>query len=141
MSTPWNKDDRWSFRRRFGPKRYHSRCRDHLAKADGELTDTTGWTESAIHQRIEEVKKSLDWERTIGIARKWWEAFELENSQRPDLILRVVEELLVRKATITEFYLTWVLSNVNNIQANLHYLDYRRLKKKEDQDPLGRGGS
>ena len=40
---------------------------------------------------------------------------------------------MVRKATITEFFLAYVYSNTDNIQANLSYLDYTRLKKEEER--------
>jgi hypothetical protein len=49
------------------------------------------------------------------------------------LVLRLAEELQVRKATITEFFLAYVYSNTDNIQANLSYLDYTRLKKEEEK--------
>ena len=49
------------------------------------------------------------------------------------LVLRLAEELAVRKATITEFFLAYVYSNTDNIQANLSYLDYTRLKKEEER--------
>ena len=52
---------------------------------------------------------------------------------RNALVLRLAEELAVRKATITEFFLAYVYSNTDNIQANLHYLDYTRLKKEEEK--------
>lgn len=64
---------------------------------------------------------------------KWWEAFEGENKLRKGLVLRLAEELLIRKATITEFFLSYVYSNTDSIQANLHYLDYQRLKKEEER--------
>lgn len=54
------------------------------------------------------------------------------NHHRPALILRLVEELQRRKASINDFYLAYVYSNTDNIQANLHYLDYSRLKKQSD---------
>ena len=63
--------------------------------------------------------------------RKWWTAFETENKHRPALIHRLAEELKVRSATITEFFLAYVYSNTDNIQANLHYLDFMRLKAEE----------
>ena len=47
--------------------------------------------------------------------------------------MRLAEELANRKATITEFFLAYVYSNTDNIQANLHYLDYTRLKKEEER--------
>jgi len=40
----------------------------------------------------------------------------------------------VRGATITEFFLAYVYSNTDNIQANLHYLDYTRLKKSTEAE-------
>lgn len=97
------------------------------------ITNTAGWTDAQVTQKLEEVKKSLDWDNTTGSARKWWEAFESENKTRMPLVLRLAEELQVRKATITEFFLAYVYSNTDNIQANLSYLDYTRLKKEEEK--------
>ena len=45
--------------------------------------------------------------------------------------MRLAEELLVRNATIAEFFLAYVRSNVSGIEANLHYMDYQRLKQAE----------
>ena len=97
------------------------------------ITNTKGWTDEQIAQKLEEVKKTLDWDNTTGSARKWWEAFESENKTRTALVLRLAEELQTRKATITEFFLAYVYSNTDNIQANLSYLDYTRLKKEEEK--------
>ena len=97
------------------------------------ITNTKGWSEEKIREKLEEVKKALDWDNTTGSARKWWEAFEKENKHRIALVLRLAEELKNRKATITEFFLAYVYSNTDNIQANLCYLDYTRLKKEEER--------
>ncbi len=97
------------------------------------ITDTRGWTEDKVREKLEETKKNLDWENTTGSAKKWWEAFENENKHRVALVLRLAEELSNRKATITEFFLAYVYSNTDNIQANLYYLDYTRLKKEEER--------
>ncbi len=97
------------------------------------ITNTKGWSEDQVLKKLEEVKKVLDWDNTTGSARKWWEAFESENKTRTALVLRLAEELQVRKATITEFFLAYVYSNTDNIQANLSYLDYTRLKKEEEK--------
>ncbi|MBB5351528.1 ATP-dependent Clp protease ATP-binding subunit ClpX [Haloferula luteola] len=105
------------------------------AAADG-LTDVSGWTEEAIWNRVEEIKARLGWGETTGSARKWWETFENENRHRPALILRLCEELKKRDAAIEEFFLSYVYSNTDNIQANLHFLDYRRLKEAgEKKEP------
>jgi hypothetical protein len=97
------------------------------------ITNTAGWSDQQVSTKLEEVKKTLDWDNTTGSARKWWEAFENENKTRMPLVLRLAEELQVRKATITEFFLAYVYSNTDNIQANLSYLDYTRLKKEEEK--------
>lgn len=97
------------------------------------ITNTKGWTDQQILDKLNETKKKLDWDNTTGSARKWWEAFENENKHRMALVLRLAEELSNRKATITEFFLAYVYSNTDNIQANLCYLDYSRLKKEEEK--------
>ena len=97
------------------------------------ISDTTGWSDEQIQNKITETRKKLDWENTSGSAKKWWETFEQENSNRPQLILRLCEELAIRNATITEFFLTYIYSNTDNIQANLYYLDYSRIKKEEEK--------
>ena len=97
------------------------------------ISNTKGWSEEQVRTKLEEVKKKLDWENTTGSARKWWEAFENENKHRLALVLRLGEELQNRKATVTEFFLAYVYSNTDNIQANLCYLDYTRLKKEEEK--------
>ncbi|MBP5622275.1 MAG: type IV secretory system conjugative DNA transfer family protein, partial [Thermoguttaceae bacterium] len=98
----------------------------------GSLTiDYNNMPQSAENAReeYEKIKKDyLDWPNTSGSAKKWWEAFERENSDRPQLIWRLCAELANRNATITEFFLTYIYSNTDNIQANLHYMDYSRLK-------------
>lgn len=101
-------------------------------KLPSGISDTSGWSEEKLWNEIEVKKGLVKWESTTGSARKWWETFEEENKHRPALILRLSEELAVRKATIVEFFLSYVYSNTDNIQANLHYLDYQRLKKEED---------
>jgi hypothetical protein len=97
------------------------------------ITNTTGWSSDQLNQKLEEVKRNLDWHNTTGSAEKWWKAFEAENITRLPLVLRLAEELQHRKATITEFFLAYVYSNTDNIQANLSYLDYTRLKKEEEK--------
>jgi len=97
------------------------------------ITAAKGWTDEQIIAQLKATKQVLDWENTTGSARKWWEAFENENKHRLALVLRLAEELRNRKATITEFFLAYVYSNTDNIQANLHYLDYTRLKEEEEK--------
>jgi ATP-dependent Clp protease ATP-binding subunit ClpX len=93
------------------------------------ITDTSAWSDEDIWNALETIKtEHLDWKNTTGSARKWWAAFQTENKHRPALVFRLAEELRNRKATIAEFFLAYAYSNTDNIQANLHYLDYTRLK-------------
>jgi len=88
-------------------------------------------SEEQIRERTEELKNDLDWVNTTGSARKWWEAFEREKHHRPALVLRVVEELHKRKATVTEFFLAYIYSGIDDIQGNLSFLDFTRRKNRE----------
>lgn len=99
------------------------------------FTDTTGWSEPRIRNRLEEIKVKLNWHNTMGSARKWWEAFEKENATRAPLILRLAEELLVRKATISDFFLAFVYSNSENVEKNLEYLDQMLADRAKNNTP------
>ena len=91
-------------------------------------------TDSELREAIDQCKRDhLNWDATTGSARKWWDVFETENNHRLALVMRLCEELAERKATISEFFLAYVYSNTDNIQANLHYLDYYRLKREEEE--------
>ncbi|MFM9011046.1 MAG: AAA family ATPase [Planctomycetota bacterium] len=98
------------------------------------ITDTTGWTPSCVRKALEQVKtESIDWKEATASAKKWWAEFERSNESQLQLVLRTAEELKIRKATINEFFLAYIYSNCDNILANLHYLDYRKLKEEEDR--------
>lgn len=107
------------------------------AKLDSTLppgiSNTKGWSESQLKSKIEQLRLSLGWKDKSDSASKWWNAFEETNKTKLTLVLRVLEELVVRKATITEFYLAFIYSNIENIQGVLAYLDYSRIKKDEEQ--------
>jgi hypothetical protein len=97
------------------------------------ITNTVGWSGDQLQELLEKIKKhSLDWDNTTGTARNWWTTFEEENKTRIALVVRLAEELQVRKATVTEFFLSYVYSNTDSIQANLSFMDYTRLKKEEE---------
>ena len=97
------------------------------------ITDTRGWSNEQMASRLKAVRSQLGWDSTTGSARKWWQAFEDQNSASLTHVLRLAEELLARNSTITEFFLAYVYSNTDNIPANLHYLDYSRAKKADEK--------
>lgn len=93
------------------------------------LSDTTAWSREEILTVYEKLKNEcLGWDQTTGNARKWWETFEKETAARPSVLLRLTEELRNRKATIADLFNAFIHSNTDNIQANLHYLDYLKCK-------------
>ena len=96
------------------------------------VSDTRGWSQEQIASRLNEVKQELDWVGTTGSAKRWWERFESENRTRTSIVLRLAEELLIRKTTLNEFFHAYIRSNCESIEGNLHFLDYSRIKKQEE---------
>ena len=98
------------------------------------LIDVSSWNEQEIIEDLERIKEQdLQWQESSDPSKKWWRAFEEENSKRMPLVHRLAQELKLRKATIEEFFMAYVYSNTDNIQANLHYMDYVRLKAEESK--------
>ena len=111
---------------------------DGQAKRRTDLTDTTGWSPDRLRDYLERLKEDeLGWHDASDSAKHWWLLFEEENKTRLPQLIRLAEELRNRRATIKEFFLAAVYSNCDNIQANLHYLDYVRLKNEEDRKKRG----
>jgi len=99
-----------------------------------EVSNTRGWSEEKLEERLAEVKKAIGIADVEGTAAKWWRTFETENKHRLALVLRLAEELMIRKTTIKSFFTAYVRSQTDNIQANLHYFDYFRIKDEEDRE-------
>lgn len=94
-----------------------------LVNKDGKPVDPM--SEEELWLALEKLKEeSLDWINTTGDAKRWWDAFEQENKLRAPLVLKVAQEIAQRNATITDFFLAYVYSNSDNIQATFAYLDY-----------------
>lgn len=95
------------------------------------ITDTYGWTDEAIQGRLAVVNKDIGLETATGPALRWWRTLVAQNGGRLAGVLRFAEELLSRKASITEFHRVCARSRVHGMQGNLHYFDYVRLRKDE----------
>lgn len=98
------------------------------------ISNTDGWSQESMRARLEEIKEQLDWESSTDSSKRWWQSFEDENKKQLSLVLRLAEELQLRKATLTEFFLAYVYSNTDNIQAVLFFMDYTRLKKEAEKN-------
>jgi ATP-dependent Clp protease ATP-binding subunit ClpX len=98
------------------------------------FTDVRGLSDEQLWNQINTLKHgTLAWDKTSSSAQTWWKTFEQDNQQRPALILRVLEELQLRRATLGDLFLAFSYSNTDNIQANLHYLDYMKLKQGDGE--------
>lgn len=86
-------------------------------------------------KEVESIKREINFESLDGSARKWWLTFEIENNERPGLVLRLLEEFKKRKVSINDFFLAYVYSEIDNIQTNLDYLD-TALAVVGDRRPL-----
>lgn len=95
------------------------------------VSRTEGWSDLQIVLRLRDVKRRLGWNDASEPAREFWTAFEQRNGRDLARVLRLAEELAVRRATIDEYYRAYFLSNTDHVEANLSYLDYSRLKGDE----------
>jgi ATP-dependent Clp protease ATP-binding subunit ClpX len=96
-----------------------------------QITDTSGWTNRRIRNRLEAVKRDhLGWAKADSLARTWWENFESKHSSDLGNVFRLAEELRIRRTTISEFVSLFVLSDTEDVISNLHYLDFTRSRKE-----------
>ena len=98
-----------------------------------EFTNTRGWPVERIRERIAVVRERIRYPSATTLARTWWDSFEQGNQQRLPHILRLMEELVVRKSSIDEFFIAYGEAKTEHIQATLHYLDYLRLKREQEE--------
>ena len=97
------------------------------------ISRSENWSEAMVAARMRDVKKAICYGALRGTARDWWESFIDENQDSPRQVLRLMEELMVRKATAMSFFMAYAYSGVKSIPANLHYYDYKRLKDEEQR--------
>ena len=78
-----------------------------------------------IWQKINELKGRLGWEEVTGSIRKWWESFEQENRHRPELLLRLLERLALKKLSIASFFEKHAIQiqDIRTVTEPLPYVD------------------
>ena len=89
------------------------------------VSDTTGWTPEQVMARFAEIKVLIGLPSTSEHVNGWWKAFEQEKQDRPELLLRIAEEIGKRSETVDRFFKAYCRSGTDNIQGNLDYLDYQ----------------
>ena len=89
----------------------------------------TSMTVQQTRQRLDYLKGLIGYRRARKEVKEWWKLFENENSHRNQLVISLAEEILERKATVTEFYDAYQEAETDNIKAVLHLMDYLRTAK------------
>ena len=97
------------------------------------VSNTSSWPEDRIRERFAALRPRLRFDDAAADARDWWTAFETENDSRPAALLRLAEELLLRRATIDAFFAARKEARTENLQAALHFLDYLRLRGADEE--------
>ncbi len=97
------------------------------------LTDTSNMSAEEIMKLYEEVKKEIGFDEATGSAKKWWEGIEKQYSSDPGYLLSIAESIKVRNAKLGEIYVAYIYSNCESFAAVLHYFDYQRIKRLEEQ--------
>ena len=94
------------------------------------FTNPLGMTTQMIRSRIADVKEQVGYSTAPSSARKLIDELEQSNASHPALILRLLEEIRNRNATISDFYRVHIEIEDRNTVVLLAYLDYL-LKIKE----------
>ncbi len=105
--------------------------REYLWFYDSEKVERSP---EAVRQLIETRKEEIGFGQATGSSRDWWIRFEEENRNKPEVILKLSDALKRRQSTVVEFFLAYVFSGVDNILANLRYLDFRRMREGENRE-------
>ncbi len=84
-----------------------------------------------LKEAIKKFRTILGYDDASTPAKQWWNSFERGNASNLSLVWRTCAELASRRATISEFFKIYTVSNAADIYANLHYLEYSRILEKE----------
>ncbi len=91
------------------------------------ISNTTEWTRDQYHARLDELCSQLGLAQASPDIQHWWNNIK-DRNESPAPLLRLAEELAIRKSSLSEFYQVRQITQSENIMANLAYLDYSRLK-------------
>jgi hypothetical protein len=123
--------------RRRSPLQYRPPGADPAGPVERSLpagvTNTYGWSDAKIQERLDEVKRVIGLAAADRAARHWWDRHERENHGRLGVVLRLAEELKLRGATVAEFVQARSAAGTDSVEAALAFLDYTRLKAEHDR--------
>ena len=99
------------------------------------ISVTDDWSEEETVSRLEFVKRRyLDWEHVTRQVYTWWKTFEIMNSNHHGhhkAVLKIAEELMIRRATIADYHRAAELNEID--KANWHLLHYDTPDDESDE--------
>lgn len=105
---------------------------DPFAKLATEVYQ--GREPATADQKASELLKGVQvpgWASATPEAKQWWTRVTQETSERPAVLLKLIEEIQKRKATLDELFLAAAYSDTDDARAHLYFLDYSRLRDEE----------
>lgn len=78
----------------------------------------------------ESLKILIGWAAAKSSTLNWVQDLEEQNSDRPGVLLNLVQQIAIRGATIEDFFLSYVYANTTDIDAIFAFLDFTRLKNQ-----------
>lgn len=81
-----------------------------------------------VHSRMIELNEEFEYDEASDDAQLWWDRF-LETRPK-DVVFRLLEDLVSRKATLEEFYSCAVQCDGDDVSEFLEFMIFRRLKRK-----------
>jgi ribosomal protein L7/L12 len=79
--------------------------------------------------KLARAKSNIGWDSVSPEAKRWWEAFEFNYKHEIDVVLKVAIELEGLNSTVDNLYDAYVQSGTSNVAANLHFMEYLRMKQ------------
>lgn len=98
------------------------------------VSNTSHLAKGEVKSRLEKVKLSLAWASCLPEVIEWWNGFEEQYQHQPNSVLDVAKKLQARDITITEFYYSFLASQIDDIDYNLRVLELRRKMEKNEID-------
>ena len=104
-----------------------------VARVGASFTNTTGWSELQLVTKITEVKKFVGCDAATDEAKCWWRRFEADNKGRLGVILRLLEEIAARKATVTDYATAAAASKTDRSEGVLALMEYARAVAEDER--------
>ena len=86
----------------------------------------------SLEQAIEyeSLKILIGWNSAKCSTQKWLKDLEDTNIGRPQVLLKLVQDIAVRGATIEDFWISYLHAGTTDIAALFLFLDFTRLKNQ-----------